>query len=85
MQKTVSKPQEISQFNPLPTILEYIPEEGLLLDIDSLSRIGNWFLVGGLLCKTQQDIIGLLTNLQDWYGIVKLDGKILRKTNGETA
>lgn len=85
MQKTESKTQEISQFNPLPYLLAYIPDEGRLLDTDSLSRIGNWFLVGGVLCKTQQDIIEILIKLQDWYGIIKLDGKILRKTNGETA
>jgi hypothetical protein len=73
---------ETLQFNPLPYLLAYIPDEGLHLDTDSLSRIGNWFLVGGIMCKTQQDIVGLLIQFSEWYGLTKLDGRILRKTYG---
>ena len=80
---------EFSELNPLISFFQLIPETGLQLSRDNLEKIGNLLKTGGIIAETYKEVIGLLIQFEEWYGMITIkdeDGKyFLRKTNGENA
>lgn len=78
---------ETPSFNPLVKFFELIPEEGIKLTRDNLERIGSLFNTGGIIAETYREVIVILLQFQEWYGLISVNtdengSYILRKTNG---
>lgn len=81
---------EESLLNPLHTLWNLIPEEGIYLSRENLTNLGNIFKTGGVIAEDYHEVIKIIQLIEEWYGIwsIKLvDTKyyLIRKTNGENS
>jgi hypothetical protein len=64
---------ETSSINPLETLLSTIPKEGIVLNRDSLTNLGNIFKTGGIVAENYQEVFGLLLRLEEYYKLVVIE------------
>lgn len=67
------------KYNPLPDLLDSIPESGLKLSDSAVVNICEIFAKGGILVECVQDLSLVLSILDKEYNLIYLEDNILKK------
>lgn len=78
---------EDSKHNPLRELLNYIPNDGLVLDRGTLAIIARILVKGGIICEEFDEVVTILEHLEKETGLIEVKHEltkfILRKSNGD--
>lgn len=60
---------ETSDINPLSTILNLIPDQGLELTREHIINIGNIIKTGGVVAESYKEVVDMLFLIETWYNL----------------
>lgn len=60
---------ETSDINPLSTILNLIPDQGLELTREHITNIGNIIKTGGVVAESYKEVVDMLFLIETWYNL----------------